>query len=371
MTEYEDAKSSLEGPANVYRPEGVSAESDYFAEGFLDRVGIRSKQRRDVTAARDHYKKADNLFAQAKELQGDDRRKKFRHASDEFKLAAENWQSSGLEQDALLMAAESLFFAEDYYQAEGLYAELVKEYPKNPYLDHVDSRRFTIADYWLNYDNVKPASFMAVNFSDYKRPWNDTRGHAKRILETVRIENPTGKVGDDATMRLAMESFENQDYEAAADTFADLRMTYPDSRHLFNAQLLELKSLIASYQGSNYSSVPITDALKRIDQIRKQFPQEAKQHQNEIQQAYAEARYSMAERIWQQSKYRRDRSEYGAARFHYERIINEYGDTPFANQAREQLARIKDKPAVPPQRFKTLVWLMGGSTDDRPYKNDK
>ncbi|MEM7473449.1 MAG: outer membrane protein assembly factor BamD [Planctomycetota bacterium] len=368
-SDYEDAKSKLEDPAGVYRPEGVSAEADYFAEGFLDRIGIRAKKRRDIQVARSQYQRADQLFEQAKAAQGPDRRDGFRAAADEYRRAASNWQSSGLEQDALLMAAEAHFFAEDYYRAEGLYADLVKEYPKNPYIDHVDSRRFEIADYWLQYDKSNPSPFVVVNFSDNKRPWNDTRGHGKRVLETVRLENPTGKIGDDATMRLAMEDYERGDFEAAADTFADLRLTYPDSEHQFNAQLLELKSLLASYQGPQYSSIPIRDAMKRIEQLRKQFPQKVQEHQQEVQEAYAQARYSMAERIWTQAKFRRRKGENGAARFHYERILNDFADTPFANQAGEQLAAIKDSPAVPPQRFKALVWLMGGTTDDKPWRD--
>ncbi|MEZ6077586.1 MAG: hypothetical protein R3C56_18545 [Pirellulaceae bacterium] len=100
----------------------------------------------------------------------------------------------------------------------------------------------------------------------------------------MRIENPTGKVSDDATMRLAVEDFQKGNYESAADTFADLRLTFPDSEHQFNAQFLELQSLLASYQGADYSSIPLTvPSAYQADGAS--VPQEASQKQDELNEA--------------------------------------------------------------------------------------
>jgi outer membrane protein assembly factor BamD (BamD/ComL family) len=185
----------------------------------------------------------------------------------------------------------------------------------------------------------------------------------------MRIENPTGKISDDATMRLAVEHFENRKFEEAADTFADVRLTYPDSEHLFDAQFLELQSLIASYQGPSYSSIPLTDAQERIKQMVKQFPTESSNREQELNEAYAKIRFWMAERVWNQATYRRRRQENGSARFHYNRILEEYSDTPFADQARESLTEMEGTPDDPPQYFKPLIWMFGNSSDDRPWRN--
>lgn len=378
LTDYEQARRTIENPSGfedeeyaegVFRPEGLSAERAGRKSHILDRIGFSSKRRKDVELARKHYRTADETFARAREAEEAERSELFRRAADEYQQAAKNWRSSGLEQDALLMAAESRFFAEDYYRAEQLYAQLIKEYPRTKYLDHVDSRRFEIADYWLKAHAAAPKPFVMVNFTDGKYPWNDTGGHGTSVLERMRLDNPTGKVSDDATMRLAVEKYTKGKYESAADTFADLRMTYPDSEHQFNAQFLELQSLLASYQGADYSSVPLTDAQTRVKQIVKQFPAEASDRQQELNQAYAKIRFLMAERIWTQSDYRRKRQEYGSARYHYERILDEYADTPFADKAREALEELKGEPDDPPQRFKALVWIFGDTTGERPWQN--
>ncbi len=68
--------------------------------------------------------------------------------------------------------------------------------------------------------------------------------------------------------------------------------------------------------------------------------------------------------------YRYKRSENKAARFHYQRILDEYEDTPFAPQATEMLSKLEGRPDDPPQRFKPLVWMFNAGNEDRPWLND-
>lgn len=378
LGDYEDTRRSIENPTinddegeeGIYRPEGVTAEKGKGGDDFFTRVGLKAKRRKDITLAKSLFAEGEARYQQATAATGTDRARLFREAAEKFQEGAKNWQSSSLEQDALMWAAESYFFAEDYYQAEQLYGKLIKEYPRNPYLDHVDSRRFEIADYWLKTDNVDHKPFVVVNVSDPKYPWNDTGGHGKRVLENMRLDNPTGKVSDDATMRLAVEDFEKGKYESAADTFEDLRLTFPDSEHQFNAQFLELQSLLNSYRGADYSSIPLTAAQERVKQIERQFPQEASEHKEELNKAYSKIRFQMAERIWNQADYRRRRSENSSAKFHYQRILDQYEDTPFAEQATAALKDMEGLPDDPPQRFKPLVWLFQADNNDRPWMKD-
>ncbi len=378
LSDYDETRRRIENPLpnddeseeGIYRPEGVTAEKGK-GDDFLQRLGWRAKRRKDIELARSFFSQGEELYSQAIAATGDERVEMLRNAAENFKEAGENWRSSSLEQEALLRAAESHFFAEDYYQAERLYAQLIKEYPRNPYLDHIDSRRFEIADYWLLTDAANHKPFVVLNVSDAKFPWNDVGGHGKRVLEKLRLDNPTGKVSDDATMRLAVEDFKKGKYESAADTFAELRLTFPDSEHLFNAQFLELQSLLESYQGADYSSIPLTEAQKRVEQMSRQFPQEAAARKDELNKAYAKIRFQLAERVWNQADYRRKRSENGAAKFHYQRILEEFADTPFAAEAQTKLQQLEGLPDDPPQHFKTLVWLLGAENNDRPWLKDQ
>jgi outer membrane protein assembly factor BamD (BamD/ComL family) len=168
-------------------------------------------------------------------------------------------------------------------------------------------------------------------------------------------------------MRLAVASFQKGDYESAADTFSDLRVTYPDSEHQFQAHFLELQSLLASYQGPLYSSVPLSDAEKRAKQIVRQFPKDADDNQKELNIAFAKIHYLKAERYWTQAEFRRKRQEYAASRFYLERVVKEYGDTPFGDLAKANLEKLRDKPDDPPQYCAPLVKLFPERGAARPW----
>ncbi|GAB5407011.1 MAG: tetratricopeptide repeat protein [Aureliella sp.] len=354
----------------VFRPEGVSADKNR-KSNFLESVGLAQPKRKDFELATQQFKEADTMFQNAGQMQGEERTNAFRAASNMYKKSADNWQNSDLAQDALLGCAEALFFAEDYYQADQYYSKLVKEYPKTRYLDHVERRIWDIGDYWLSVGKQNNSPFYVVNFTDPKKPWNDTEGHGERIYETMRMNNPTGKLADDATMRLAMQRYENKDFEAAAATFAELRTIYPDSEHQLDAQRYELQSLLASYQGPNYSSVPLSDAKKRVDQIPRLFPVKSREHAEELAKARSTIDYLEAERIWGNATYRMARDENASAKFHLSRILNEYPNTPFAEKAAQAAERIKDARPEPAQHFKWIADAFGENKEDRPWLRNR
>ena len=208
--EYVRARNSIEGyedkEGNWIRPEGIRADKmrDSNVPKFLQGIPGMGPKPVNKDLARDSYQQADELFKKAITLKGDARKVQFRAAAKKYIEAGKNWTSSALEQDAFLMAAESYFFAEDYPKAENYYIKLLKEYPRTRYQDGVDQRRMEIGLYWLKFKD----EFYNVNFTDNKRPWNDTRSHGKRVLEKMRLDNPTGRLADDVTMELATTSFQ-------------------------------------------------------------------------------------------------------------------------------------------------------------------
>jgi outer membrane protein assembly factor BamD (BamD/ComL family) len=360
--EYDTAKNAVEGyedqDGNWVRPEGSRAEkkgnrplleqAGAWIPGLTDKPADRPK-------AQETYRQADTLFEQAKDAQGEERRSLFRKAAKKYSAAGKLWRSSYLEQDAMFMEAESRFFAEDYASAEQDYATLIKEYPRTRYQDRIDSRRMEIALYWLQYQQASGQPFFAVNATDKRRPWIDTAGHGKKTLENIRLGNPTGTLSDDVTMRLANRAFEEGKFQDAADHYEDLRMTYPDSPHQFDAHFLGLKAELETYEGPDYSVAPLDRAEKLIQQILRQFPKEAQEQREYLQKSHSEVRYRKAERAWTAAEYRMLREENNAARVYLDQILTEYSDTPFADKARDAVEKIKDRPGVPPQRFQWLA----------------
>ena len=107
------------------------------------------------------------------------------------------------------------------------------------------------------------------------------------------------------------------------------------------------------------------EAAKLIEQIRKQFPNDAAKHRDLLARSYATIRLSNAERKWARAQYRDRRSEYRAARLFYAEVAEEYADTPYAAHAQTRISQIANLPATPETRFGWIVDAFP-SSDDKP-----
>jgi len=156
--------------------------------------------------AQKSFDEADALYKQAAAAEGAKRAELFSAAGEKFTAAAERYPSSALEQNALFYAAESYFFADMYLDANKNYEKVIKAYPNNRFLDTIDQRRFVIAKYWLDLNRQEPESAYYFNWTDNTRPWRDARGNALRLYDKIRIDDPTGKLADDATLAAGNEN---------------------------------------------------------------------------------------------------------------------------------------------------------------------
>lgn len=312
----------------------------------------------DETAARQFYQEADALFQKASAAQDDERADLFVEAAGKYAEAAEKWPDSMLQEDALLMKAESYFFADRYNDSRRAFEELVAEYPNTRHIDRVAARRFDIAQYWLAVHRDNPRFFLTPNWGNEKLPHNDTFGNAVRVFDKIRLDDPTGRLADDAAMAAGSAYFAAGEYRHAERFLTDLRQTYPESQHQFEAALLGVKSKIKLYQGPDYASAPLEEAQQLIELMFEQFPNQAREHREYLENAYKDVRLKLALRDWQTAKFYDRRGQYGGARHYYRKLIREFSDTSLAADAQSRLEEIQDEPDHPPQRMQWLVDAM-------------
>lgn len=318
---------------------------------------LTGREPQDKQRAQQLYQEGDGLFRQAADLPRDEAIPLFQQAAKRFRGAAQAHPDSALEQDALLMAGESLFFADRLTDAEEAFAELQKKHPRNRHNDRVAARLFEISRYWIETEKAGNTSWVPVNFFDPKRPMYDVDGHAIRVLDNIRYNDPTGILSDDATMLGGIEFMRQAKYDRADEFFTDLRESFPDSDHQFNGHLLGLRCKLLIYAGPQYSGLVLDEASELIEQTRRRFPDRLQDPQirEEVAKIAAEIDFKKAERLVQRARYREKRGEYGAARYYYQAILEQHSATPFAEESRERLAAIESEPDVPPQR---MAWLV-------------
>ncbi len=353
-----------------------TAEDDKFSLDDLSpaKIGATVKdlsgQGPDRNLARQLYGEGEQLYREAVEARARDPKTNmtstFTAAGKKFRDAAKRWPDSALEEDAMFRAGESYFFADRYPKANDQFEQLLKKYPNSKYLDIVGARRFLIAQYWLDLHDGKPQRFYQLNVVDNARPLSDTFGHAVRIFDRMRLDDPTGKLADDATIAAGNAHFAAGDYQRADQFYTDLRKTFPSSEHQFMAHFLGIKAKLNSYLGPDYAGDSLDEAETLVKQVRRQFPNESQQHAQELERAYRLIRFKKAEREWTMASYYLRRKEFGAAQFYLNTITDDYSDTPFAERAREQTTKIAGKPATPPQRLEWLVKLFPDSDEGQP-----
>ena len=362
------SQPSTDAPRST-EPASGAAESTQHATNRLVDFILRRKQA-DSDRAQSLYQQGDAAFRQATELPEGERVKQFSKAATLFRRAGEASPGTALQQDALFMQGESLFFADHLTDAAETYGKLQKEFPRNRHSDRIAARLFSISRYWIATEKATEGEWFTVNLTDQKRPAWDADGHAIRVLDQIRYDDPTGRLADDATMAAAAEFIRQRKFDRADEFLTDLRKTFTDSEHLFLAHLLGIRCKLEVYAGPEYSNALLEEADKLVQQTRQRFPnelQEAK-YREMVARAAAEIAYHRAEHLNVRAEYRYKRQEYGAAEHYYQMILQEHGDTPFAEIARERLAEVSDLPPVPQQRLSWLTKIFPDSERAEPLE---
>jgi outer membrane protein assembly factor BamD (BamD/ComL family) len=224
-----------------------------------------------------------------------------------------------------------------------------------------ENRRFAIAIYWLQLSDDSN-----IAFNDPKRPKLGMAKEARRVLHRIRIDDPTGKLADDATLTLAKAFLKANRYYEAADTLEDLRKNYPGSKHQFDAHMLELEARLSSYEGPSYDDAPLQQADSLLKSIVKQFPRESKSNIDYLETQSKQIQSMLAERDFKLGEYFEGRGENLAARLHYGKVANRYEGTPVADQVAQRIAEIEQKPDHPTQHAQWLVNLFPDPEKAKP-----
>jgi len=308
----------------------------------------------DKQLGRQYFDEAETLYSQASQASGQGRLDLFADAAEKYNDALGRWPDGEWNEEALFKEGESWFFADQYPRSAKAFDVLVKKYPNSDYLDVVDRRRFAIANYWLESYTKDPHWALTPNVTDRKLPRNDTFGNAVKVLDNIRLQNPTGDIADDATLRAANAFFVLEKYYRADQLFEDLRASFPSSEHQFQAHYLAVITKLKLYSGPDYAGQPLDDAEKLVKKLYRTFPREAESRHEHLSKALADIRSKQAERELHMAKYYERRHEYGAARFYYDRILQKYPGTNLSKSTQKRLNEIADKPPTPPDRFAFL-----------------
>ena len=282
------------------------------------------------------------------------REKKYDKAIDFYKVAADRWPDSSLEEDAMFMLGESYFQANQYPRASNMYTKLVKKYENSRHLDMVIKRRFAIGRYWEQRSKDDPVH--GLNFKDKTMPRWDTVGNTVAIYESIRMDDPTGPLADDATMATANTLFLNGRWEDASYHYDLMRTEFPQSEFQPQAHLLGMQAKLRSYQGPHYDGKPLQDAKKLGHTLQTQFANQMPNERENIAQTMKVVEAQLAERDYSLGEFYYNSRHYYAAKYYYNEVVKQYPQSRFADLAKSRIDEVKDKPPDPKNE---VEWIAG------------
>lgn len=336
---------ALIAASHAAKPEDSEEEKTFFDALAPSRVYAQLKALAgygpDENLAKQAYRQGQQLFDA----------RQYEEAAKQFATAAARWPNSPLEEDALFLLAECYFFSDQYPKAEDTYEKLLKKYQYSRHVDKAVARQFAIGRYWEQFHAAEPHWPTTPNLTDKSRPLFDTWGHALKCYDHVRLNDPTGPLADDSLMASATAYFNVGHFEEAAFRYDLLRKEYPKSEHALNASLLCLDAKQRIYQGPLYDGTPLVEAGEIADQTLTRYGPTLGEKRALVLEARDRITEQKAERDWAMAQYYDKNHYFGAARFYYQSIIDEYPQTQVAEAARKRLEEIKDLPAQPPDRF--------------------
>lgn len=166
-------------------------------------------------------------------------------------------------------------------------------------------------------------------------------------------------------MAIANTAFLEERWTEALDTYNDLILTYPGSKHLFDAHLMGLQAALQSYAGPEYSQEPLDKAEKLLKNIVK-FPEESRREKEAIDRAYTDLQNYRAGYEFNRAMFRYNRGEGKAAKIYCETILRDYPNTAYADPTRELMTKLEGMPDTPTRYLQSLTTLFPENDKFKP-----
>ncbi len=361
----------VEGTSGFFNHEGHRITSDLGIGAEEDKRGLlaRLAPKEVVASAKKAVGQGPNEGVAKNALAEGDalfREKKYDDALKAYRQAYKRWPDSPLEEEAIFKAGECAFFADDYVNAEDEYELLIKKFQSTQFLSQVTERRFSIGRYWEAKDRAHPKFVLIPNLTDGTLPRFDTGGHALKIYERIRLDDPIGPRADDAVMATANSYFLKGRWDDADYYYGLLRSEFPKSEHQYQAHLLGLRCKLIRYQGPGYDGSQLDEAEDIATQLLTQFPQDLGDERERVVQVRAEVRTQRALREYDMAEFYAKNEYYGAARHYYTKVVEDYPDTKLAEQSRTKMTGFAAEPANPTPTFQWLVDILPASKKSGP-----
>jgi outer membrane protein assembly factor BamD (BamD/ComL family) len=255
-------------------------------------------------------------------------------------------------EEALFGEAECQRLQKNYRDAMDTYNKLLVQFQNSQYQSRACQGLFEIADHWLEptrrqmneyHEQLEGKRWMVtpalyVHF-DKDMPMLDAEGHATAILNTIRLHDINGPMGEESLFMLGTINFFRKEYKEADFYFSQLYKDYPNSDKAARAikQSVICKQLMTG--GTDYDLRGVEESKKLLMKMQGAYPELAKD-EKWVGDQLKMMNLQQADRDFKVAEFYQRTGHPGSAYFYYELVCRRYPGTkwePIAKQRKEEL----------------------------------
>jgi len=228
-------------------------------------------------------------------------------------------------EEAMMLAGQGELARGRYYQAFQWFEKQLASFPAGKYFLRALDREFKVAEAFLAGKKRIVWGFVRLS----------ARDEGLEILSRIAEHAPKSAIAAKAIMRIADYHFEAEHYAEAVDAYDEYLAMFKKSPDAGYAMLQAARASRAQFAGIQFDETPLIEAQQRFETFAERFPQDAeKQNVSKILREIAD---TLAEKLYACGEYYVRVGKPSAAAFYYKQVVDRYGHTSWARQARQSL----------------------------------
>jgi outer membrane protein assembly factor BamD (BamD/ComL family) len=236
----------------------------------------------------------------------------------------------------VFLIAQSYYLDDDWILAFYYLDEVMDEYPASRLFAACLQKQYDIADGYLSGHKRRFFGFAILPAED----------EAVEMMYRIQQRSPGSDLAERALLRTADYYYNSGQFDYAADTYAAYIRSYPRGKTVPRAHLREAFSNLAQFRGLRFDATPIIDARSQILDMERDY---AKLSDDENLPAVVDRIDSaFAGKLYVTADYYERTGQPKAAVYFYRFLINTYGNSPEAAQARQRLTHMPKSALGPP-----------------------
>ncbi len=246
-------------------------------------------------------------------------------------------------EEAMMLAGESELARGRYYQAFEWFEKQLAKYPSGKYFQRSLSREFDAAEAFLAGKKRIVWGFVRLS----------AKGEGLDILSRIAEHSPKSAIAAKAIMRIADYHYSADEYAEAVDAYDDYVGMFKNSPDCGYAMLQAARATRAQFTGIKFDETPLVEAEQRFKNFAERFPRAAKKEN--VSKILNEIADTLAEKLYACGEYYVRVGKPSAAAFYCKQVMDRYGRTVWARQARQALNGLgHTRPVQPTGKFMLL-----------------